>query len=75
MRSYHYLLFFVFDYLSIMDAVFVEIFQHGVQVLIVAVCAEGDFVFAVWLLSSFGNKFIKLIAHSLYPFTDGKGYE
>mgnify|MGYP001560344078 CR=1 FL=1 len=70
-----FLLFFVFDDLSVVYAVFVEKLWYGIFVLVVAVCVDGNFVFVGWLLGSFCDLFVKFITGGLYPFADGKCYE
>jgi len=72
MATDHFLLFFIFDHLSKTDAVFVEVFEHTVFVLIVAITAERNLLFVTWLLTSFCNELVELIARFLYPFADGE---
>ena len=75
MSSYDFLLFFVFDDLSVIDAVLVEDFQHGIGVLVIAISAESDLPLARRLLAAFRDERIELIADFLNPLSDGKCYE
>ena len=63
---------FVANFLSKRDAIFVEVFENCVFVLVVAISAKMNFVFVAWLLCSFCDFFVEFITDLLNPFTDGK---
>jgi len=68
----YFLLLFVFDDLTIVDAVFVEIGLDCIVVLFVSVGAKAYLVFVAWLFGSFRDLLVKLVTYLLYPFSDGK---
>ena len=62
----------VFYDLAILGAILPEVLYYCVLILLICISAKANLVFIGRLLSSLRYQLIQLIAHRLYPFSDGK---